>query len=63
MHQIMKGNEEFEALKEQRDLREAGQPNQKSACLVAVCPAESMQVTLPTSTFGGICLRCTWLAN
>lgn len=44
IHQIMKGDEEFEALKEQRDLREAGQPNQKSACLVAVCPAESIRV-------------------
>ncbi|CAL8463977.1 g3512 [Coccomyxa elongata] len=43
IHQIMKGDEEFAALKEQRDLREAGQPNQKSACLVAVCPAESMR--------------------
>ncbi|KAK9918680.1 hypothetical protein WJX75_005914 [Coccomyxa subellipsoidea] len=37
IHQIMKGDEEFEALKEQRDLRKARQPNENSACLVAVC--------------------------
>ena len=40
----MKGDEEFEALKEQRDLRKARQPNENSACLVAVCDTEGMPV-------------------
>lgn len=40
----MKGDEEFEALKEQRDLRNARQPNENSACLVAVWPSESLEV-------------------
>ncbi|EIE18955.1 hypothetical protein COCSUDRAFT_49126 [Coccomyxa subellipsoidea C-169] len=39
----MKGDEEFEALKEQRDLRNARQPNENSACLVAVWPSESLE--------------------
>lgn len=58
----MKGDEEFEALKEQRDLREAGQPNQKSACLVAVCPAESMQVGRSSSTLMALVhgAACDW---
>lgn len=40
----MKGDEEFEALKEQRDLRKARQPNENSACLVAVCDTKGMRV-------------------
>jgi hypothetical protein len=48
IHQEMKVQEEFEALQEQRDSRKGKEPNERSACLVAVCPADHAQVPILT---------------
>ncbi len=43
LHQIMKGKEEYAALRQQRDTRAAKEPAERSACLMAACPSTCLQ--------------------
>ena len=50
LHQIVKLKEEYAALRQQRDTRAAREPAERSACLMAACPATCLHGQ-PASAF------------
>jgi len=57
IHQIMKMKEEFEALKQQRDTRNAKEPEECSASLMAACPSTCLQVRDHHACMPAYCLN------
>jgi len=57
IHQIMKMKEEFEALKQQRDTRNAKEPEERSASLMAACPSTCLQVRDHHACMPAYCLN------